>query len=120
MCMFEVDDPVQVYSITHPRSRAASDCIVCNATIAAGEMYERHSWVGEGSAYSNRLCVWCALAHRVFREDPHHRGYPTPNWFASALRVCFAGAEKDDPDAKQWRDLYAGILWRRRAAAVSA
>ncbi len=113
MCSFDIDGEVcEVYEVTHPRSRNERECIVCCASIAKGETYERHSMIYEGTASSECICASCAMAVVAFREDPHHRGSPSPSGFAEALRECFHGAEKDDPEAKLWRDLYAGVLRR--------
>jgi hypothetical protein len=116
MCSFSVDDPCEVYSITHPRCVEPKPCAVCGATIAKGERYERHSYSSDGSFESECMCEPCALAHLVFRENEHHRGYPNPGWFEECLRECYEFANKSEPDVRQWRDLEAGILKRRRAA----
>lgn len=135
MCHYDASDGdrCDVYEITHPRSRVDRRCIVCSTTIAKGEQYERHSMVFEGTADSECMCAPCALAHRAFREDEHHHGYPNPGNFEENLRECFHGALKGDPEAKIWRDHYAGILrrdrrrrvaerleWKRRRAALIA
>jgi hypothetical protein len=112
MCYFEPEGTCEVYVVTHPRARKERECIVCCGTIGKGEQYERHNMVFEGSASTEWMCVGCAVAYLAFREDPHHRGSPSPSGFAEALRECFHGANRGDPDAQLWRDLYAGVLRR--------
>jgi len=116
MCSFDLGEVYPVYSITHPRCRKPAPCRVCKKLIAKGEEYERHSYVSDGTAASERMCVGCALAHRAFREDEHHHGAPSPDWFRESLRECFEGADKSEPDVRLWRQLYAGIVRRTRAA----
>ena len=117
MCMFDVD-PCDFYDVSHPCSRKASRCDVCHAPIAKGEQYERHSYVYDGTARSDRACACCAVSLLAFKR--HHGQAPTPDWFADALHDCFDGATKTDPDVKMWRDIYAGIVKRERAARRSA
>lgn len=120
MCYFECEEPCEVYERTHPRSRVERSCEVCCAVIAKGEIYERHSMVSDGSATSECVCASCAVTIEAFRDHPQHRGSPSPSWFAEALRECFHGAVKTDPEVKLWRDLYAGILRRGLGRAFVA
>lgn len=120
MCYFDVDEPCEVYERSHPRSRVERSCDVCCAVIAKGETYERHSMVHDGSATSEFACASCAMTIGAFRAHPHHHGSPSPSWFAEALRECFHGAVRGDPEVQLWRDLYAGILRRGLGRAFVA
>lgn len=60
------------------------------------------------------VCFACDAVMTRFTES--HDDTPFPDWFEEALRGCFDGAEKTGPDAKEWRDAYAGIIRRQRAA----
>lgn len=120
MCYFDVGDPCDLYKCTHPRSRVERSCVVCCAVISKGETYERHFMVFDGSATTECACASCAMAIETFRADPHHHGSPSPGGFAEALRECFHGAARGDPEVQLWRDLYSGILRRGLGRAFVA
>ena len=68
MCRTEGEAP-DVYSVTKPVARSTHRCGECGRTILAGEPYERHSMVFEGTASTHNVCTHCAvLAEWLLRE----------------------------------------------------
>lgn len=114
MCDFEVDEPISGSTELHRRARKEHQCGSCRGRIRPGETYLRYSWFGDGTAAAVSVCEPCELGWQFFRSE--HGSYPTPDWFKEALFSCFDGADKTDPEAKVWRDVYAGMLKRSRAA----
>lgn len=117
MCGFSVDDPAEVFRLTHPRARKAHRCDCCNWMIQPGEHYESEFMVSDGAAFTGRLCACCAIARQAFAAAEDHSGTPSADWFREALRECFdVGSYERDAASLLWRQLYAGIVWRERAA----
>ena len=119
MCSFSVDDPAEVFRLTHHRARKTHSCRCCRKSIRPGEHYEREFMVADGEAFTSKLCECCAFARKLFCDDEHHEGTPSADWFRECLRECFVDdllLDKRDPETKLWRDLYAGIVRRERAA----
>lgn len=50
-----------VYSVYKPIARKEHKCGECRRTILAGEAYERHSMVYEGTASDHIICSHCAV-----------------------------------------------------------
>lgn len=114
MCTFEVDEVCPVYLKRWRTARKAHTCDSCRAAVVPGAQYQAHEWLpGHGERFRKGLCCFgCAFDLKAFGDAPGHRGWPTPDWFADALRDCIDGADKED--AKEWRDVLAGMARRRR------
>lgn len=112
MCTFEVDEVCQVYITRWRTARKRNTCDSCSAAIVRGAQYEAHSGVFEGDPFRYSVCFGCAFDLKAFGEAPGHRGCPTPDWFADALRDCIDWNGK--ADSKQWRDVLAAMAKRRR------
>lgn len=113
MCYFDVD-PCEVYKTKHRKARKQHACTVCHGHITKGNLYKYHSWISDGYPGDAKVCNECEKTMDEFRD--HHGQFPSPDWFAEALRECFDGAPKQDLTARKWRSAYAGILKRNRAA----
>ncbi len=44
---------------TEVRARRAHLCWACGVAITPGQTYQRQAWVGDGSAYTLKLCLPC-------------------------------------------------------------
>lgn len=60
MCRID-GDYADVYSVYEPVARKEHKCGECRRTILAGEPYERHSMVYEGTASDHLICSHCAV-----------------------------------------------------------
>lgn len=54
-------EQADVYSVYKPIARKEHKCGECRRTILAGEPYERHSMVYEGTASDHAICSHCAV-----------------------------------------------------------
>ncbi|MDP2275268.1 MAG: hypothetical protein Q8K32_31270 [Archangium sp.] len=129
MCYFELDDPAVEYNVERNEAAAAWTCDVCGAEIPPGAwcrtdaMLLEYSDPEEGETDADEwetfeVCFACDAVMDSFADS--HGSTPAPNWFAEALWQCFEGADKADPEVKEWRDGYAGIRRRQRAAKREA
>lgn len=128
MCDYEADYSVEEYDETDEIAKALTICDGCHGAIPAGAPTRACWWLREGEDFeeyiesdkpegfleTEHLCEACALAFDYFKHT-HHHAYPCPNGFWSAVRECFHGADKDDPDAMIWRGVFAGMKRRRRS-----
>lgn len=48
-----------VYGVDHPKARKAHKCCECRGTIPAGEQYNKHHGIWDGSADTFKVCVDC-------------------------------------------------------------
>ena len=49
----------QAYSMATPKARKKHKCCECGGVIAAGEKYNRHSGVWDGTPAAYKVCVDC-------------------------------------------------------------
>lgn len=60
-------------------ARKEDRCCWCGEAIVVGELYERESYIGDGSAYTLKLHAWCAIA----ANDSIDRSAGDDCWMAS-------------------------------------
>lgn len=60
MCRID-GEPADVYSVYKPIARKEHKCGECRRIILAGEPYERHSMVYDGTASDHAICSHCAV-----------------------------------------------------------
>lgn len=61
MCRVDGEDRADAYSVYEPIARKEHCCGECCRTILAGERYERHNIVYDGSASTHLVCSHCAV-----------------------------------------------------------
>lgn len=116
MCGFDAE-PCDFYDTERGEVARGRRCSVCSFRIPRGGPYLRVAWKYEDSFASAVLCFACDEALQRFGDS--HGQQPTPDWFVRALRECVDVPRRmfKDRDVREWRDVIAGILRRRRAAS---
>jgi len=61
VCRVDDGDCVDVYEVEYPVARVDHRCGECRRTIMAGEPYERHHIVADGSATTHIVCSHCGV-----------------------------------------------------------
>lgn len=114
MCSLDLDAaPVWNEHAVFARKPHRCDC--CNASIAPGVPYLRHSSLYDGSWRRESLCFPCWWSREVFADA--HDGAPTPGYFWQALQDC-VGENDDELDV--WRQHLAALKRRWRTAKAAA
>lgn len=111
MCEVYVDDDnrADVWNETHRTARKAHACRCCGGSIVAGERYLVVSWVSEGTAASEKMCLPCEAD--MFTFGVEHGGC---RWAPSAFEVALADCinEDDAEEAARWEAMLAAIQAR--------
>lgn len=104
------------WSETPRMARKEHRCSCCRGTIAQGTPYVAHFNVYDGDASYQKMCAPCWFAREDFGQA--HQQWVTPSYLAEALHECFGEESREywEDDDRRWRQHYAGILIRRRAA----
>jgi hypothetical protein len=86
VCDLSFDERSDVWREEHPRANKAHRCNSCRGPILAGEVYLRVSWVGDGTAATEKACPACAAILARFADE--HRFTPCPSNFLEYLEEC--------------------------------
>lgn len=116
MCDFD-GDFATIWRNEVRRAKKDYVCCSCDLPIPAGSLYEYHFDLHEGEVTTERGCLECAAANRIFSEA--HGGGPSVWHLISSLNDCIDGTGKEERklgNVQLWRDLLSGLRMRRRKA----
>lgn len=116
MCDYLDDDGAVEYLFTATRRAAKTHaCACCGRVIEPGQRYVVVSWVGEGTADSEKCCASCARVRETFGKE--HSFYPHPSSVVEFLDQCVA--ERDD-GYQRWARMLRRIRKRREEARAAS
>ena len=116
MCDFD-GDLATVWRNEIRKAKKDYACCGCGLPILAGSLYQYHFDLFEGEVNTERGCLECAAANKIFSDA--HAGGPSVWHLLDSLNDCIDGTGKEERklgNIQLWRDLIAGLKMRRRKA----
>lgn len=116
MCAIDLE-PSEVWQQTWiKRARKDHSCDSCGRTIRAGEPYERHFSVYEGTPHAEKVCAECYADREEFFRA--HDTVGIPSQFADLLNDCIA--DGDEESDQRWRPMLDALKQRGASACSPA